>query len=544
MNSTHSTSPETKTMTMTKTKTDTPSELAGRALGRFGALSLGLLSLLAVPAMGCSEAGDGFAQNTADGGSGLDPGVGQGGAQDFGLFREILFEGDIPGPETIDDLGFFAEHKIALPEADCGDEVCIHGMLGVMGNMISGSNCTVVLVGMNTSIDPALIDRPPLNLSIAVDLSKSMAGVPIARVRDGLLNMRESLDPADRITLVGFGDGAEVIVQQVAGDSPEYEAAVQSLTPAGATNIYAGLRTAFEEVDAFAMEGMQNRVLLVSDGVATGGLTSPSKIENLVESWASHGYGLTTVGLGESFDVGLMGTLAELGNGSFYYVENPQAVEEVFVEEVEAFTIPLAKAVTIDVSVFEGYDLRAVYGTKQVDTWGNQAHIDIPILQIAHRKSDEDNQKGRRGGGGAILLELLPTGESPGEVGRIEFEYEVPGSGEIVEQSVDISSPLAAWETPENGYFGDDAVQKGFVMLNIYVGFRMASTRASSGDYAGALTVLRPLLLSVQDWLVLNPDEDIEDDLLYINLFIDNLEAQGGATNTPNPVPPEPWPSD
>ena len=86
------------------------------------------------------------------------------------------YDGDIPGPDTIDDLGFFAEHKVPLPAADCGQDVCIHGMLGVMGNMISGSNCTVVLVGMNTPIGPAELPRPPLNLTIAVDLSQSMDG--------------------------------------------------------------------------------------------------------------------------------------------------------------------------------------------------------------------------------------------------------------------------------------------------------------------------------------------------------------------------------
>src|SRR5690606_40442918 len=135
---------------------------------------------------------------------------GQGGAQDFGLFREILLAGDIPGPETIDDLGFFAEHKIALPNAICNETVCIHGMLGVMGNMISGSNCTVVLIGMNTPIDPAQLERPPLNLTIAVDLSGSMNGEPINRDRDGLLRIRDSLEPDDRITPVGLCYDAEV----------------------------------------------------------------------------------------------------------------------------------------------------------------------------------------------------------------------------------------------------------------------------------------------------------------------------------------------
>src|SRR5690606_17784611 len=229
------------------------------------ARALGLAVLLGLPSVGC--AGDsGSYEGFGGDGSSLGAGVGQGGAQDFGLFREILLAGEIPGPSTIDDLGFFAEHKIDLPNANCNETVCIHGMLGVMGNMISGSNCTIVVVGMNTPIDPAQLDRPPRNLTIAVDLSCSMTDEPIQRDRDGLLRMRDSLEPDDRISLVGFGNDAEVIVEYVAGDSVELATAIAGLAPNGSTNVYAGLREAFEVVAAHAQEGWQNRVLLVSDG--------------------------------------------------------------------------------------------------------------------------------------------------------------------------------------------------------------------------------------------------------------------------------------
>jgi Ca-activated chloride channel family protein len=513
------------------------------------ARTFGLAALLAVPSLvGCADSGDysgdeGF--TSGEDGNSLDPGVGQGGAQDFGLFREILLEGAIPGPETIDDLGFFAEHRVDMPKAECGENVCIHGLLGVMGNMISGSNCTVVLVGMNTPIDPEQVERPPLNLSIAIDLSGSMVGPPMEHVREGLLRMREGLEPEDRVTLIGFSDGAEVLVEQVAGDSGELAAAIANLNPEGNTNIYAGLRSAYELTDAYAQPGWQNRVLLVSDGEATAGITSDAAILGLAESWGELGYSLTTIGLGESFDVELMRELAELGSGSFYYIEDPAAVEEVFEEEVQAFLIPLAEDAHIDATMFQGYDLRALYGTKQYELSGNHATIDIPVLQIAHRVSDDDNESGRRGGGGAMLFELLPNGDTPGEVGRLEFSYRDPATDEMVFQEIDVSSPLGPWETPENGYFSGPSVEKGFVMLNIFVGFRMASQRASVGDDPSALSTLRALQQAVEGWLVTHDDEDILDDLFYIGLFIDNLEARGTTSHSPNPLPPpEPWPAD
>src|SRR5262245_39625293 len=135
-------------------------------------LGLLLLAACAKDAEDSGAAGDGGEQ-------GVGPGVGQGGAQDFGQFRAILEAGGIPGPQTLDDVGFFNEHKIELPKADCGADVCLHGELGVMGNMITGSNCTTVMLGMNTPIDPSALERPPLDLALVIDTSGSMSGEPI-----------------------------------------------------------------------------------------------------------------------------------------------------------------------------------------------------------------------------------------------------------------------------------------------------------------------------------------------------------------------------
>lgn len=506
------------------------------------ALGIGVAAVMGLGACGDSGAGD---ESFGSDGGGLNPGVGQGGAQDFGKFREILLDGDIPGPETIDDVGFFNEHKVDFPKAQCGENVCIHGILGVMGNMITGSDCTVVLLGMNTPIDPETLERPPLNLAIAVDTSGSMAGAPISYVRDGLENMLDSLEPEDRVSLISFDEDAEVLVDSVPGSSPELALAIQNLQADGSTNIYDGLRSAYELVEDHADETRQNRVILLSDGQATAGITSPSKIIGMSEAYNELGYGLSTIGMGTEFDIELMRELSEVGAGAFYFLEDPSAVEEVFVEEVSSFLVPLAEQVKIDVDIESGWDLRAVYGTKLFEIAGNSAGIDIPSLQIAHRLDDQDNEHGRRGGGGAMLVELLPVGGHDGDVGSVQFSYRDPATNELVAQDVDIVTPLDPWETPEAGYFGHQSVEKSFVMLNIYVGFQMAATRASVGDDSAAAAVLRSLANNVEDWLDQNPDYDIEDDLIYINLFIENLERRGGGSvQQPDTIPPEPWPAD
>jgi Ca-activated chloride channel homolog len=195
------------TTTMTMTMHDRP--CLRRSLGPSLRAALAALCLGLSPACGGDDGsaagGDGGLPLPADGGDDgggddggappIGPGVGQGGAQDFGQLRAILEAGGIPGPDTLDDVGFFNEHKIPLPAPDCGDDVCLHGSLGVMGNMLSGANCTLVLLGMNTPLDPAELERPPLHLVIALDTSGSMAGEPIEHVREGLLRLSAALRP-------------------------------------------------------------------------------------------------------------------------------------------------------------------------------------------------------------------------------------------------------------------------------------------------------------------------------------------------------------
>ena len=52
---------------------------------------------------------------------------------------------------------------------------------------------------------------------------------------------------------------------------------------------------------------------------------------------------------------------------------------------------------------------------------------------------------------------------------------------------VQIQIPVAPDQVDlEKGTFDDISVQKGFVMLNIFIGFQMAATRAAQGDLTGA----------------------------------------------------------
>lgn len=504
-----------------------------------------LIAGLALAFAGGCDSDDGGSAPNPGGGSGF-TGVTQSGGQDFGLFRKILDAGEVPAPETLDDLGFFAEHKLDYPAPDCGADLCLHGLLGQRANFISGSDVTLLQLGMNSPIDVAELERPPLNLVLAIDTSGSMGGDPIETVRDGLAAMLDHLQPNDRISLVTYSETATIELEGLTlAQRSDLEKAFVKLVAAGSTNIYDGLFSAFSLAAAQAQEGYQNRVLLLSDGVATSGLKQPDKIVALAESYARLGYGLTTIGIGAEFDVGLMRALAEVGAGNFYFLEDPAAAREVFTDEVKTFLVPIALDVRISVSIGGGYALGAAYGTRGWSGGTAGGTIRIPSLFLAGRTdASAPIEEGRRGGGGAILLTLLPRPsyegvEEPLLVGQVLMEWVDPVSHQPLSQQVLVESDHLPGDHPEEGSFSDATAEKAFVMLNLFRAFQMATELAADSDHGAARGVLDALAPRIEAWLAQNPDPDIQDDLSYVESFSDVL-AQA-EVETPVSTPPEPW---
>ncbi|MCA9526353.1 MAG: VWA domain-containing protein, partial [Myxococcales bacterium] len=369
-------------------------------------------------------------------------------------------------------------------------------------------------------------------------------------VRRGLLRMLDALQPGDRVALVTYADQAAVAIAEADAveDREALEAAIEGLLARGATNLYDGLYTAFGLAERWRTPGRQSRVVLLSDGVATAGLEQPARLKALAEAYARLGVGITTIGVGTDFDVDTMRELSEVGAGNFYFLDDPAAVEEVFVDEVATFLVPVALDVEIDVQVGQGYLLRGAYGTNAWEGGLRAGRADIPSLFLAGRQqAAAPIEDGRRGGGGGIIVELMPLRDQSGVrerelVGTVSMTWTDPMTGDRLEQSTRIISPHAAGELPEQGFFTNATVEKGFVMLNLLVGFQLASQLAYDADVGTAIGVLDALRMEVRRWLQGNPDPDIEDDLRYVDLFISVLQRQ--QSQTPVSRPPEPWPVD
>ena len=189
----------------------------------------------------------------------------------------------------------------------------------------------------------------PLNLALVIDRSGSMdTPEKMPYVKQSLRVFLHSLAANDIVSLIGFSDDAEVIVPaQKVGDGKWIEAGIQRLQPGGSTNLYAGLMLGFKEVERNFDIRRNNRVILLTDGIANVGTTDPNQIAADARAYNDRGIYLSTIGLGHDFNDTLLSQLATQGKGGYHFIDSAEEMDKVFHQEVIGM---LQKAAT-DVSV-------------------------------------------------------------------------------------------------------------------------------------------------------------------------------------------------
>jgi Ca-activated chloride channel family protein len=515
-----------------------------------------ILSTLLLPAAAslaaCAVQGDSALDASGGGGANGGGGVSFGGAQDIGEFRSILDRGEIPGPTTLDANGFFNEHYAPPPPATCGGALCITSGLSVGRAWLDDSHQATLQIALSTNVDPTTYTRLPMRLVVVVDHSGSMASDGrLEKVKVGLNTLIDNLHDEDRLALISFDDTVTVDAPFGATlDRAGLKQKVAALTPDGSTNIFDGLKAGMDLLGDAPPSDRQNRVIFLSDGLATAGNTSTPAIIDMATSRITRGIGLTTIGVGDSFDAPLMRGLAERGAGNFYYLEDAAAAAEVFTDELDYFMSPIGLELQLEATAAPGWEMRSAAGTTLWQSTTRTGSMAIPAVFLASRTSQTpDPTGGRRGGGSMIFIDLVATGASPGRVADMKLSYRVPGQTErvTVTASLDYSNDPAV--TPDAPHLSYAGMAERYAMYNMYLGFRAATQLADSSGYDCAAAALTATRRRGQAWLTEHEaDLDLAADLVLADQFLANLAGRGARADTalascPR-VAPEPFPVD
>ncbi|MHC1783816.1 MAG: von Willebrand factor type A domain-containing protein [Anaerolineaceae bacterium] len=180
-------------------------------------------------------------------------------------------------------------------------------------------------------------ERKPLRLTFVVDASGSMdAENRLELVKDSLHLLVDRLDERDVVAIVAYSDEAWVVLEPTnADDKRRIDRAIDGLYPQNSTNADAGLRLGYKFANHMLDEQAVNRVILCSDGVANVGNTDADSILDFVGRYVENGITLTGIGVGMgNYNDVLLEQLADRGNGNYYYVDDPEAAREIFVENL------------------------------------------------------------------------------------------------------------------------------------------------------------------------------------------------------------------
>ena len=194
--------------------------------------------------------------------------------------------------------------------------------------------------------------RQDINLAFVIDVSGSMASQnKLDTVKSSMRVLVDELDRFDTVSIVAYNSDAWVVLSPTAGDEKDRIVdAIGSLRANGNTNAEDGLILGFDQADEAYLRDGVNRVVLLSDGVANVGNTTPEEILDNIGQRVRDDIDLVTIGVGiETYNDVLLEQLADQGNGWYAYIDTHDEAVKLFREELTTSLQTIARDAKIQV---------------------------------------------------------------------------------------------------------------------------------------------------------------------------------------------------
>lgn len=227
---------------------------------------------------------------------------------------------------------------------------------------------------------PAAEERLPINVAIVIDKSGSMQGDKIAQARAAALQAIDRLRDDDIVSIVTYDSTVNVLVPATkASDRAEIKKKIRSISPGGNTALFAGVSKGAAETRKFLDDNRVNRVILLSDGLANVGPSSPSELRQLGASLIKEGISVSTMGLGLGYNEDLLSGLALSSSGNHVFIEDAENLVGVFQNEFDDVMSVVAQKLRINAKLSEGIRPVKVLNYP-ADITGQKVSIDLGQL--------------------------------------------------------------------------------------------------------------------------------------------------------------------
>jgi Ca-activated chloride channel family protein len=267
---------------------------------------------------------------------------------------------------------------------------------------------------------PAGAVRRPLNLSLVLDRSGSMAGTPLKQATLAAQALVRELADQDRVSVVIYDDNVETIVpSDLAKNRSSIVDRIGKVRAGGCTNLSGGWLEGCKIVKDHASTEHVNRVLLLTDGQANVGVTDPQVLIKTAQQKAGEGVVTTTLGFGKGFNEDLLIGMARAAEGNFYFIESPEDVTEVFKIELEGLSSVIGQNLVASVRPSDAAEHGWVLNKYKIEEKGDDL-----VVTLGDVYAVEDKLL-------AMDLQIKPKAEGTLEVAKIAYSYQAVVDGAI-----------------------------------------------------------------------------------------------------------------
>lgn len=331
-----------------------------------------------------------------------------------------------------------------------------------------------------SAVDVPGAARTPVNLAVVIDRSGSMSGTKIDNARRAAMKLVDMLGDDDRVSIVHYGTDVSSLGGLFA--TPENKVKLRryiaNIADEGGTNIGDGLVVGQRHIEKAKTDFRVNRLLLLSDGQPTVGITTPSGLTGVVRRIRDAGISVTSLGVGADFNEDLMQRLADVGGGSYGFISDASAMAAVFQRDLEQAGKMVARAATLTFTLPEGVRFVEVYG-RPVSQVGNTVTITLP--DFSARQVEKL----------VVHLSASPAVRSGSvDVAKFELAY----TDLLTEQAADSRLSLSAMLTEDTTLALRNRDKEAVVVATkarAAVNYKKAAEAIDRGDFSGAQQTLQ-----------------------------------------------------
>ncbi len=228
-----------------------------------------------------------------------------------------------------------------------------------------------------TGFDPDDEKRPPVNLALVIDRSGSMHGEKIEKAKEAALAVVDRLGPKDYLSVITYDDDVELLVPSTLVTNPDaIRERIMAISDDGSTALHAGVTAGIQQVREQFSKQRVNRIILLSDGLANVGPSSPAELAQLGVHAGSLGIPVTTIGLGLGYNEDLMTQLALSSDGNHAFAESGADLRAIFEHELGDLLSVVAQDVIIEIEFEPG--IRPIRGlNRPLSIKGRKARLKL-----------------------------------------------------------------------------------------------------------------------------------------------------------------------